>query len=314
MKPRKPKTHASHERWLVSYADFITLMFAFFVVMYATSKADIKKQVQMANSIDSAFRTLGLFQQNPTRNGAAGLAHNQESPTTPMNVVMGDELMAPPPVKVDLEKLQERLSGMLSNQIADHIVSMKIGRDGLVISLREAGFYDSGSAEVHPSSLPILNKIATALASSPYDIRIEGHTDNVPIHTEQFDSNWELSTTRATRLTRIFVADNFAPYRMSASGYAEFHPVATNDTAEGRGQNRRIDIIVLPRTTPTPNSKSPNQKTTPKSPNDKVPPHNADATTIVIPPNKCHPDPEHREGEGSAVSSDLKTQTNPGAP
>ena len=123
---------------------------------------------------------------------------------------------------------------MLSNQIADHIVSMKIGRDGLVISLREAGFYDSGSADVHPSSLPILNKIATALATSPYDIRIEGHTDNVPIHTEQFDSNWELSTTRATRLTRIFVADNFAPYRMSASGYAEFHPVATNDTAEGR--------------------------------------------------------------------------------
>ena len=252
MKPRKTKPHVSHERWLVSYADFITLMFAFFVVMYATSKADIKKQMQMANSIDSAFRTLGLFQQNPTKNGAAGLAHNQESPTTPMNVVMGEELMAPPEVKVDLEKLKERLSGMLSNQIADHTVSMKIGRDGLVISLREAGFYDSGSADVHPSSLPILNKIATALATSPYDIRIEGHTDNVPIHTEQFDSNWELSTTRATRLTRIFVGNNFAPCRMSASGYAEFHPVASNDTAEGRGQNRRIDIIVLPRTSSHP--------------------------------------------------------------
>ncbi len=252
MKPRKPKARVSHERWLVSYADFITLMFAFFVVMYATSKADVKKQVQMADSIDSAFRTLGLFQQNPTKNGAAGLAHNQEGPVTPMNVVMGEELMAPPAVKVDLEKLKERLSGMLSNQIADHIVSMKIGRDGLVISLREAGFYDSGSAEVHPSSLPTLNRIATTLATTPYDIRIEGHTDNVPIHTEQFDSNWELSTTRATRLTRIFVADNFAPYRMSASGYAEFHPVASNDSADGRAQNRRIDIIVLPRTTPHP--------------------------------------------------------------
>jgi chemotaxis protein MotB len=116
MKPRKTKNHVSHERWLVSYADFITLMFAFFVVMYATSKADIKKQMQMANSIDSAFRTLGLFQQNPTKNGAAGLAHNQESPTTPMNVVMDEELMAPPEVKVELEKLKERLSGMLSNR------------------------------------------------------------------------------------------------------------------------------------------------------------------------------------------------------
>jgi chemotaxis protein MotB len=248
MKRRKPKPHANHERWLVSYADFITLMFAFFVVMYATSKADVKKQIQMADSIDSAFRTLGLFQQVPTKNGAAGLAHNKEGPITPMNVVMGDELMAPPAVKVDLEKLKERLSGMLSNQIAEHVVSMKIGRDGLVISLREAGFYDSGSAVVHPNSLPVLNKIATALASSPYDIRIEGHTDNVPIHTEQFDSNWELSTTRASRLTRIFVADGFASYRLSASGYAEFHPVAPNDTPEGRSQNRRVDIIVLPRT------------------------------------------------------------------
>jgi chemotaxis protein MotB len=247
MKRRRPKPHANHERWLVSYADFITLMFAFFVVMYATSKADVKKQVQMAESIDSAFRTLGLFQDKPTKNGAAGLAHNKEGPIVPMNVVMGDELMAPPAVKEDLQKLKERLSGMLSNQIAEHIVSMRIGRDGLVISLREAGFYDSGSAVVHPSSLPTLNKIAGALASSPYDIRIEGHTDNVPIHTEQFDSNWELSTTRATRLTRIFVADGFASYRMSASGYAEFHPVAPNDTAEGRAQNRRVDIIVLPR-------------------------------------------------------------------
>ena len=252
MKSRKTKPHANHERWLVSYADFITLMFAFFVVMYATSKADVKKQAQMADSIDSAFRTLGLFQQLPTKNGAAGLAHNQEGPLTPMNVVIGDELMAPPAVKVDLQKLQDRLSGMLSNQIAEHVVSMRIGRDGLVISLREAGFYDSGSAEVHPSSLPILNRIATTLATTPYDIRIEGHTDNVPIHTAQFDSNWELSTARATRLTRIFVNGNFAPYRMSASGYAEFHPVAANDTAEGRSQNRRVDIIVLPRTSPHP--------------------------------------------------------------
>jgi len=161
---------------------------------------------------------------------------------------------------MDLEKIKDRLSGMLSNQIADHTVSMKIGRDGLVISLREAGFYDSGAAVVHPSSLPILNKIATALAGTPYDIRIEGHTDNIPIHTEQFDSNWELSTTRATRLTRIFVADNFAPYRMSASGYAEFHPVAPNDTPEGRAQNRRVDIIVLPRTTPHPELRIPTPK------------------------------------------------------
>jgi len=237
----------NHERWLVSYADFITLMFAFFVVMYSTSKADLKKQAQVASSIDSAFRTMGMFQQKPAKDGAATLTHSQEGPVVPMNIVMGDELMAPPQVKEDLEKIKERLGAMLSNQIAEHIVSMRIGRDGLVISLREAGFYDSGSAAVHPSSLPTLHKIAGSLASEPYDVRIEGHTDNVPIHTAAFDSNWELSTTRATQLIRIFVADGLPSYRLSASGYAEFHPVAGNDTAEGRGQNRRIDVIVLPR-------------------------------------------------------------------
>jgi chemotaxis protein MotB len=252
VRKKRHKGHVNHERWLVSYADFITLMFAFFVVMYSTSKADLKKQAQVADSIDSAFRTMGMFQQGAAKDGAASLAHSQEGPEVPMNIVMGDELMAPPAVKEDLQKIKERLGGMLSNQIAEHIVSMKIGRDGLVISLREAGFYDSGSATVHPSSLPTLHKIAASLASAPYDIRIEGHTDNVPIHTAAFDSNWELSTTRATQLIRIFVADGLPSYRLSASGYAEFHPVAPNDTAEGRGQNRRVDVIVLPRVSGVP--------------------------------------------------------------
>src|SRR5271169_1023503 len=106
MRRERRKSHGSHERWLVSYADFITLMFAFFVVMYATSKADLKKQAQMADSIDSAFRTLGLFQQLPKKNGAAGLAH-EEGPVAPVDIVIDDELMAPPAVKVDLEKLKE---------------------------------------------------------------------------------------------------------------------------------------------------------------------------------------------------------------
>jgi chemotaxis protein MotB len=252
MKKKKAKPHVNHERWLVSYADFITLMFAFFVVMYSTSKADVKKQAQVAVSIDSAFRNLGLFQQTALKSGAESLATSKDAAVTPINIVMGEELMAPPEVKEDLEKIKQRLGGMLSNQIAEHIVSMRIGRDGLVISLREAGFYDSGSAVVHPSSLPTLHKIASSLASAPYDIRIEGHTDNVPIHTSAFDSNWELSTTRATQLTRVFVADGLLPYRLSASGYAEFHPVAPNDTAEGRAQNRRVDIIVLPKTSTPP--------------------------------------------------------------
>jgi chemotaxis protein MotB len=124
-----------------------------------------------------------------------------------------------------------------------------MGRDGLVISLREAGFFDSGSAFPKPETLPTLRQIAASLSRVPYDMRIEGHTDNIPIHTVEFDSNWELSSARATRIARLFLdMQAISPERISAAGYAEFHPVASNDTAAGRAENRRVDLVVLPRT------------------------------------------------------------------
>jgi chemotaxis protein MotB len=163
---------------------------------------------------------------------------------------MGDQMLASAEVQQDFDRIKRQLEGLLSNQIAKHVVALRIGRDGLIISLREAGFYDSGSSAPHPASIPTLDQIANALRVTPYDIRIEGHTDNVPIHTDQFDSNWELSTARATRMARIFIVGHqFTPARLSASGYAEYHPVTSNATEEGRAQNRRVDIIVLPRVT-----------------------------------------------------------------
>jgi chemotaxis protein MotB len=248
---RRKKPHVSHERWLVSYADFITLMFAFFVVLFATSQADKKKQAAVSQAIDQAFRTLGLFEPSKIDPKAKGFSVSTDASAAPVNIVLGDQLAASPAVKQDLRRLQSELQGKLSNQIAQHSVALHIGRDGLVISLREAGFYSSGSAVPHPSSMPSLDAIAQTLKSSPYDIRIEGHTDNVPIHTAQFDSNWELSTARASTLARLFIErQGFQPERLSASGYAEYHPVASNATAEGRSENRRVDIIVLPHITP----------------------------------------------------------------
>jgi chemotaxis protein MotB len=236
----------NHERWLVSYADFITLMFAFFVVLYASSQADKKKQAQVSQAIDHAFQALGLFQ---TAAHAKAIGSLPGATATPVNVVIGDEMTVSPAVKEDLKRLERELQEKLSEQIAQRTVALSLGREGLVISLREAGFYDSGSATPHLSSMGSIDSIASSLERVPYDIRIEGHTDNVPIHTGVFDSNWELSTARATRMARLFIErHNFGPQRLSASGYAEFHPVASNATAEGRGQNRRVDIIVLPRT------------------------------------------------------------------
>ena len=248
---RRDKPHVSHERWLVSYADFITLMFAFFVVLFATSQADKRKQAEVSQAIDQAFSTLGLFQPAKVDPHAKAFAVSSDQSVAPVNIVLGDELAASQAVKQDLQRIEHTLQGKLSNQIAQHVVALHIGRDGLVISLREAGFFSSGSAVPHPSSMKSLDAIAETLKASPYDIRIEGHTDNVPIHTSQFDSNWELSTARATRLARFFIErDDFQPARLSASGYAEYHPVASNATAEGRSENRRVDIIVLPHITP----------------------------------------------------------------
>jgi chemotaxis protein MotB len=255
---RKPAESSHHDRWLVSYADFITLLFAFFVVLYASSRSDQRKQTQIAQSIQSAFQTMGVFPSAAPSTQQSGALANSRDPIAPVTVILGDDLSASPEVQRDLQQLQARLTGLLSNQIAEQVVALRLGHDGLVISLREAGFYDSGSATPHPQSRATLDSIATAVAATPYDLRIEGHTDNIPIHTPQFASNWELSTARASELARGFIVDhNLAPGRLSAAGYAEYHPVAANDTPDGRSQNRRVDIIVLPRISVAPASHSP---------------------------------------------------------
>jgi chemotaxis protein MotB len=243
--------HVNHERWLVSYADFITLLFAFFVVLYASSKADQKKQQQVSQAINSAFTSLGIFQDSARKQIDLKnvSAISKDETVMPMNIVMGEDVLAPAAVKEDLSRVQKELEKMLSNQIAQHTVAIMMGKDGLVISLREAGFFSSGSATPHPGTLPILQEIASALGKTPYDLRIEGHTDNIPIHNAEFDSNWELSSARSTRIARIFLATNsIPPARISAAGYAEFHPVAPNDTNAGRAENRRVDLVVMPKT------------------------------------------------------------------
>ncbi len=250
MRVRVPRSRVTHDRWLVSYADFITLLFAFFVVLFASAKADQKKQMEVAQAIDSAFKSLGIFPDASRRpakppNAAAGT----EPAAIPMNIVMGEDVLSPARVRDDLESLRRELQQRLSNQVAQHTVSIQMGRDGLVISLREAGFFDSGSAMPRPETLGTLHEIAASLGRTPYDLRVEGHTDNIPIHTANFDSNWELSSARATRIARLFLDFHaIPPERLSAAGYAEFHPVASNATVEGRATNRRVDLVVLPRT------------------------------------------------------------------
>ena len=247
MSSGRHKGHVSHERWLISFADFITLLFSLFVVLYAFARADQKKQTDVTAAIDTAFRTMGVFGKAAT--AAAPHANAEAGRKAATNAAIAEELLAPAQVRNDLEKMRRDLQQRLSIQVAQHTVSIEMGRDGLVISLREAGFFDTGSATPRPETLPTLRQIADSLNRAPYDVRVEGHTDNVPVHNAGFDSNWEPSSARATRIARMLLdMKAIPPDHLSAAGYAEFHPVAGNDTAEGRAKNRRVDLVVMPRT------------------------------------------------------------------
>jgi chemotaxis protein MotB len=238
MTRRMPRSRVSHDRWLVSYADFITLLFAFFVVLYAFARADQKKQVEVAEAINKALNSGGGSSDSDAQDAAQ-----------PVTGAAEEELLTSMQVKYDLDRIDHDLSLVLAKQIANKTIALEFGRGGLVISLREAGFFGSGSADPKPEAAQTLRTIADRLGVTPYDLRIEGHTDNIPIHNSEFDSNWELSSARATRIARLFLEMKTIPAdRISAAGYAEYHPVASNDTAAGRAENRRVDLVVLPRT------------------------------------------------------------------
>ena len=254
---KKHAEHVNHERWLVSYADFITLLFAFFVVMFSSSQVDSRKVGALAVAIQVAFQELGVF---PASNTQMPLSTTHPLPFSEVQLVENADQSAAQGKVVspahgtlraaslswDVDGLQRELLESLATEIERHEVTVVSNGETLVLSLREIGFFDSGVAKVRPESQLPLARIAQALATRPHHLRIEGHTDNVPIHTAIFDSNWELSTARATELTKLFITQyKISPERLSAAGFAEFHPVASNQTPEGRAANRRVDVIIL---------------------------------------------------------------------
>jgi chemotaxis protein MotB len=245
MNRRVPRSKISQERWLVSYADFITLLFAFFVVLYAFSKADQKKHAQVSAAIDSAFQSLSVASVIP--GSTSSIEKKELLASTGPRYLPGQRTSAAQVIG-DLEHIRRDLQKRLSGQIARGTVSIQLSRDGLVISLREAGFFDTGSAIPRPETSATLNQIAASLEDCRYDVRVEGHTDTIPIHNSEFDSNWELSSARATHIARMLVEMRaIPPEQISAAGYAAYHPIANNDTVEGRAANRRVDLVVMPR-------------------------------------------------------------------
>jgi len=254
---KKPQPHVNHERWLVSYADFITLLFAFFVVLYSSSQVDKRKAGRLALAIQVAFQELGVFQTSNTK-----IPIKDEDAIPFQNVQVVENISKDTDLKrivnpmkgtlssasetQSLQEAQEAIKKALDPEIKRREVSMSMRREGLVVSLKEMGFFDSGSASIRPGSLDAIARLSAVLKTRPENLRIEGHTDDVPIHTPRFANNWELSTARATELIQLLITKyGIPPSHLSAAGYGEFHPVAENSTPEGRAQNRRLDVVIL---------------------------------------------------------------------
>jgi chemotaxis protein MotB len=269
MSRRKHKhpQHENHERWLVSYADFITLLFAFFVVMYSISSVNEGKYRVLSESMVAAFRTsaralqpiqVGSLARSPRNTTEAIVDLPMPVQYTPI-VINGqvvkprptlDEVMAPK--AVNLQTTDQEL-GTISAQVAESIqdlvqneyITVRRNKLWLEIELRTSILFSSGNATPSIDAEVILRQIARALSAFPNRILVEGFTDNQPINSMVFPSNWELSSARAAAVVRLFQSYGIQPERLASLGYGEHRPIASNDSVAGRLQNRRVVIVVV---------------------------------------------------------------------
>jgi chemotaxis protein MotB len=240
---RRSKSHANnnHERWLVSYADFVTLLLAFFVTMYAITRLDSEKLYLAQHSINRAL-------SSPVFVGGFPIDSGLDKNTVPglSGDLVGATLVAVSPSS-QIEQVTKTVRGALKDKIEKDEVRLLHTAKGLVLRLPDFLLFDSGQAILRPEAMTLLDKLAGILKLIPNNIVIEGHTDNRPIHTPQFPSNWELSTARAAALVRYLVEEHHLdPARFSAAGYGEYRPVADNGDDKGRQANRRVELIIKP--------------------------------------------------------------------
>ncbi len=241
---RDEEISENHERWLVSYADFITLLFAFFVVMYAVSSINDGKYKVLSGSLINAFK-------NPA--ATADVAQQMHFNPIVQEELQHSESNAVAEVKrIKIIEKQKNMQSMardvlqvLAPLISNGKVRVTQSNLGITVEINASVLFSPGEAQLSEESIEALQAVAHVLKNHQHEIRVEGHTDNLPIHTTYYPSNWELSTARASSVIRLFIDSGVSGQRLMAIGYSENKPVDSNDTIEGRMRNRRVAIMIM---------------------------------------------------------------------
>lgn len=247
MKRRKLEAEPeNHERWLVSYADFLTLLLAFFVVMYSISSVNQGKYKVFSDSLITAFKGGDGVKLAPVVEGTntPDYASWWQIPVSPLPQPIPEDLKQRRQQQQALERLQRQLQERMSGLIGQGQVQIQREQDWLLIEMRSGLLFDLGSDTPSRAAGPVLDELSRELLPLSNFLRVRGYTDNLPITTPRFPSNWELSTARAATIVRMLRERGIAPQRMAAEGYAEFAPVADNSTLEGRARNRRVVLAI----------------------------------------------------------------------
>ncbi|MGV3742909.1 MAG: flagellar motor protein MotD [Burkholderiaceae bacterium] len=236
---RLEEDHENHERWLVSYADFITLLFAFFVVMYAISSVNENKYRVLSEAIGNAF----------SKAPPPPIVHTEPAPTS---IVPPKPSLQERSANAAFRREKEHMTGIarsilsvLSPLVSQGKVRVTQSTRGVTVEINASVLFAPGEAKLSPESVQVLTAVAQVLKDDTHDLRIEGHTDNLPISTLMFPSNWELSAVRASSVVRLFMENGIDEKRMTAVGHGSNQPLMTNDTAEGRQRNRRVQLMIL---------------------------------------------------------------------
>lgn len=241
---RRSDPNVSHERWLVSYADFITLMFAFFVVMFASSHADKDKVQRFSESVQQALNEGSISTR--VRNVLGGTPKQSNVGNADLQGLRRKQAANIDEKLAELTPSMRRLTAELQDEINKGKLQINLTPRGLVISLKEAAFFPSADATIALDSYGTIAKLADTIRRLPNPVRLEGHTDSVPIHNSRYASNWHLSAARSIAMLDLFTTRFEVPAeRLAVAGYAETIPVDRNDTAEGRARNRRVDVTIL---------------------------------------------------------------------